>query len=186
VNTEGAAIIANALQFPRVLVLLYLLNYELALASQWVLFAMTAAGTLLALMYWRARGSEHRQEALIRNPFSLAPALKFGLFLTAILVVSKAALAEFGTGSIQWIAGIAGLADVDAVLLPVTELFGQGAISMTTASGSVLLALLANGITKSVIAAAAGTRYFSVRLLGAFAGMFAAGFAAWWIQANLA
>jgi uncharacterized membrane protein (DUF4010 family) len=185
VRGEGSAIIANALQFPRVLILLYLLNVELAQACQWVLLAMTAAGAATAMVYWRDEGTAVHAGPIMSNPFSLAPALKFGLLLTVILFVSRAALHSFGRGSVQWIGAIAGLADADAVLLPVAELFGQGAISIAAASGAVLLALAANAVMKSIIASTGGSRPFARRLLASFAGMFVAGTAAWIVQAIL-
>jgi len=181
-HEEGAAIISNTLQFPRILVLLYIINHQLAQACVWPLFAMTAAGGVFSLVKARGRNRNATPPAFITNPFSLGPALTFGALLTAVLFVSRAALEAFGTGSIQWVGLISGLADADAVLFAVAELYQQTGISIGVASVTVLLALAANAITKSIIAVIAGTGRFAHSLLMAFAGIFAAGGVAWVIQ----
>lgn len=180
-HEAGAAALANALQFPRILLLLYFLDAQVARACLWILLAMTAVGAALALFYWRGATATASSEPAMRNPLSLGPALKFGALLTLMLFISKATLAAFGRESVQWLA-IVGLADADAILLPIAELHRQGLIATATAAASVLLALAANAIMKSVIAATGGTRQFTVRVVATFVCMFGAGAAAWLVQ----
>lgn len=184
-HEEGAAIISNTLQFPRILVLLYIINHQVAQACVWPLLAMTAAGGIFSLVRAHGRNGRVTPPTFINNPFSLGPALTFGALLTAVLFLSRAALEAFGTGSIQWVGLLSGLADADAVLLAVAELYEQAGISIGVASCTVLLALAANAITKSVIAVIAGTRRFARGLLVAFAGIFTAGGVAWLVQSAL-
>lgn len=174
-----AAIIANAIQFPRILLLLYLFDATLARACQWILLAMAAAGGAFALGCWRGPAPAVSSHPPMRNPLSLAPALKFGALLTGILFISKASMAGFGWQSVQWLAAVVGLADADAILLPVAELHRQEMIAPAAAVAAVLLALAANALTKCVIAATGGTRQFATRVFLAFVCMFAAGGAVW-------
>jgi uncharacterized membrane protein (DUF4010 family) len=180
-HQEGAAIVSNALQFPRVLVLLYLVNAQLAREVQWELLAASAAGILLALALWHRGRSDASHSPFLQNPFSLGPALRFGAILTAILFLSKAAVATFGTGSVQWVGMLGGLADADAVLLATAELHSQTAVPLWSAATTVFLALAANAVTKTAIAGVAGTARFARRLLAGFALMFGAGAAAWFV-----
>jgi uncharacterized membrane protein (DUF4010 family) len=182
-HEAGAAAFANALQFPRILLLLYFLDAQVARACLWILIAMTGVGAAIALLYWRGTTPAASSQPPMRNPLSLAPALTFGALLTFVLFISKATLASFGQGSVQWLA-IAGFADADAILLPVAELHRQGLITTGTAAVPILLALAANAVMKSVIAAIGGTRQFAVRVLLAFVSMFGAGAAAWLLQST--
>jgi uncharacterized membrane protein (DUF4010 family) len=183
-GAAGAAAIANAMQFPRILLLLYFFDASLAQASQWILLAMAAIGAIVAFLYWRGASPSISSTTQIRNPLSLSPALKLGALLTAVLFVSKASLAAFGRDSVQWLGAITGLADVDAILLPVTELHQQGMIATSVASSSVLLALVSNALTKTVIAMVGGTRQFAVRVIIAFLCMFGTGGAIWLVQST--
>jgi uncharacterized membrane protein (DUF4010 family) len=181
-HQAGAAAVANAIQFPRILLLLYFFDLRLAQACLWILLTATAAGGLVALSYWRGVNPASGSQPLMRNPLSLGPALQFGALLTFILFVSKVSLATFGGNSVQWLGAITGLADADAILLPVSELHRDGTITTPAATAAVLLALAANAVTKSVIAATGGTQQYARRVLAAFACMFAAGGAAWLAQ----
>lgn len=174
----SAATLANAIQFPRILLLLYFFDARLAQSCQWILLAMAAVGGIIALG-WRAPAVRVTAETPMRNPLSLVPALKFGALLTVILFISNATLNAFGRGSVQWLAAIVGLADADAILLPVVQLHSQELIAPGTATASVLIALAANAVTKSVIAATGGTRQFAIRVCLAFVCMFSAGLAVW-------
>jgi uncharacterized membrane protein (DUF4010 family) len=180
-HEAGAAAFANALQFPRILLLLYFLDLQVARACLWILLAMTAVGAIVALLYWRRTPPKTSSQPPMRNPLSLAPALKFGALLTLVLFISKVTLGRFGRDSVQWL-GIVGLADADAILLPIAELHRQGLVTTAMAAASILLALAANAIMKSVIAAIGGTRQFALRVLLAFGCMFGAGAAAWLLQ----
>lgn len=181
-HAAGAAVIANAIQFPRILLLLYLFDAGLARACQWILLPMAAAGAAVALVYWRGAAPPVTSHPLMRNPLSVTPALKFGVLLTVILFLSKVSLETFGRQSVQWLGAIAGLADADAILLPVTELHRQANITTPAAAAAVLLALAANAFTKSVIAVTGGTPQFARRVLVAFLCMFAVGGAVWLAQ----
>ncbi|MGQ9633672.1 MAG: MgtC/SapB family protein [Bryobacteraceae bacterium] len=177
-----AAILANAIQFPRVLLILAVVNPVLAAASAFPLAAMTGAGLLAALLLGRAVGPAQPGVSLgLRNPFRLWPALQFGALFAAVLLVTRAA-AQYGGSGLYWASGLAGSVDVDAVALSMADLVAAGSASPPFAAACLLLALGANAVVKSGIAGSAGQRDFALRLAGAFGIMYTAGGAVWWLS----
>ncbi len=169
-------LLANAVQFPRVLAILEVVNQRLAEACLWPLLAMSAAGLLFALVVLRLEcGGVGGERLPLGNPFRLKPALKYGLMFTAILLASKAAAVQLGGGAVCWTSTVAGLVDVDAVVVSLSDLLSGGKVPMDTARLAVLAALAANAVFKSLLAAWAGTRAFAWRTAAGFAVMFAAG-----------
>ena len=173
-----AAVIANAIQFPRLLVLLYAMNPGLASAGLGPLSVMTAAGLGAGLLMGRIAGSEAGAAGLhIRNPFRVAQALKFGVAFTAILFVTKAAAARLGTDALLWTSALAGTLDVDSVTVAVADLAASGAAATADAWAAVMTALAMNALLKTSIAVFAGGIRFGWRVAAGFGVMFGAGLA---------
>lgn len=181
-----AAVIANAIQFPRVLVILAVVSPALAQASLLPLAAMGAAGLLLGLvMVRRPLPDPASPDVALSNPFRLLPALKFGAIFTAILFTSKAAASLFGSDAVYWTSALGGSLDADAVVLSVANLLSQGRFSAPAGILCVLLALLTNAVVKSAIAVYAGTASFTRKVAGGFLVMFAAGVLVWFISTGV-
>jgi uncharacterized membrane protein (DUF4010 family) len=175
-----AAVLANSMQFPRVLLILLVVGPALAGATMPVLAIMCTAGLVLGSVMGKSESADSGPPAVrLRNPFRLIPALKFGAIFTVILFASNAATSAFGSGGLYWTSILGGSVDVDAVVVSVAELLRQGHISAFTGIVCVLLALLSNAILKSIIAAYLGTRPFAWRVAGGFAVMFGSGALAW-------
>jgi len=171
-----AVVVANAVQFPRVLVILAVVNAELARRLSIVLLAMMAAGLLAGWFLYRRSSTEiEGRHPVAGNPFRLAPALKFGAVFAAIMFVSKAAAVEFGGQGVYWASAAGGTVDADAVSVSVASLLAGGTISAVTAELVLLLALLMNAVLKTILAAYAGGRSFGWRVASGFAVMFGAG-----------
>lgn len=171
-----ATVLANAVQFPRILVLLYAINPTLAQSSIPILAAMTLAGLIFAYLLWqKGEGSAPQPEFTLGNPFRLWPALKFGALFAAIVFISKAAAANFGGQAVILTSVVGGSVDVDAVTVSVAELFGTQRVSLNDALIAVLAALISNAVLKTVLAATSGGFSFALRVAAGFAVMFAAG-----------
>ena len=175
-----ASVVANAIQFPRVLIILALVSPLLAQAAAAPLLVMMAAGLVFGLVFLRGTAAEPPSpSAGLRNPFRLLPALKFGAIFTAILLVTKMAASLFGSDTIYWTSTLGGMLDVDAVSLSLAELLAQGRVTVAVSLLSIFLALLMNAVVKTAIAAYAGTAAFAWRTASGFAVMFGAGAGAW-------
>jgi len=175
-----AACLGNAVQYPRLLLLLAVLSPALAIQALPMLAAMTGAGLLAA--WWLGRSprtaSIEPGSMAFRNPFALVPALRFGAVFALILLGVRTAQHYFGAGGLLLSAGVGGLIDVDAVLLSLTEFFRNGIAPAPTVMGGILLGAAANSVFKSMLAATSRQPAFYIRLWIGFAAMLACGMAA--------
>lgn len=175
-----ALLLANTVQFPRVLAILALANPPLAVTLAPPLCAMTAAGLLAARLAMPAMQLERGRPSLqVRNPFRLGPALKFGALFSAILLLEKAALAAAGGGAVLVASAIGGSVDADAATLSLSDMVRGRSLDEVAASAGVLVALATNGAVKTAIAARAGVRGLGKDLGLVFVAIFATGAAAW-------
>jgi uncharacterized membrane protein (DUF4010 family) len=173
-----AAVLANAIQFPRVLMLITALNPALARSAAPALLAMTAAG--VGWSWFLARRAARHEAAgpsqmRLGNPFRFLPALKFALLFAGILLLSRWAAAEFGSQALFWVSILGGSMDLDAVVVSFSDLVGAAKTDPATALWAILAAMAANALVKTAIAFSSGLREFGRRLLFAFLVMFAAG-----------
>jgi uncharacterized membrane protein (DUF4010 family) len=152
-----AIMLGWAVMFSRVLVEVGVLNIEL-LKLIWI---PIAASGLAGLIYVIFLFFSHRQvetaDVKMTNPFDLGAAIKFGLIYAFILLISRTAQVYLGDTGFLISSFIAGLADVDAIALSVSELSKTGGLSMTTASRAVVIAAMANTLSKGGIVLAGGS-----------------------------
>jgi len=175
-NYWYAAVLANAIQFPRLLVILWVVNADLALAALPVFLAMTIAGLLMGFFLSSRLDPKAAEEQVnAGNPFRLAPALQFGAIFAVIIFVSEAATTEFGGEGLHVASALGGAIDADAVSLSVASVQQQGTVDMQTALWDLLLALFMNALLKTGLAGYAGGRSFALRVAAGFAVMFGAG-----------
>ncbi len=169
---------ANAVQFPRLLALLWVVSPALALDCLPLLAAMFVAGVAGAWLLRRSLGrgeAEPEIELLLQNPFSLWPALKFGLFFVGVILAARLAIVLVGEGAIYPTSALAGIGSASAITLSLADLVEGGSLPAATAAWALLLAILANVATKWALAIAQGTRAYALWLGGGLATMLAAG-----------
>lgn len=170
------AVLANAVQGPRLLLLLWIVDRGLARSLALPLIGMALVGLAGAWLLARRAGGGLEVDFPLENPYSLRPALKFGLFFVAILLLVKVAGLWLGDRGILLASGIAGTASASAVALSVSKLLGQQALSPFVATGSVVVAIATNALAKWVLAMVNGTRQMALWLGGGLLTMLAAAF----------
>jgi uncharacterized membrane protein (DUF4010 family) len=145
------------------------------------LLGMGAAGMVVSRILSRLRRRETavelRVSLLLQNPYSLMPALKFGLFFAVILLFAKVATVWWGEQGIYPASAIAGLGDASAISLSVANLVGRGALSTPVAGVAILIAAATNAVVKWILAFANGTRSLAFWMGGGFVAMLATGVA---------
>jgi uncharacterized membrane protein (DUF4010 family) len=129
-----------------------------------------------ALFLRRARAQEPAAagEVVLKNPFSLTSAAKFGLLFAAVLIVVAGVERYFPGQGYYIVAALAGLPDVDAITLSMAGLARGGGIGLATAAGALVVAALANTLLKCgmVVATASGKlRRSIVTVTGALVGV---------------
>jgi len=138
---------------------------------------MAATGVLLALLIWRKR--ENVKSGMeLKSPFSIIPALKFGMFFASVLLAAKFANTYFGEAGIYAASIFSGLADVDAITLTMSTMSGKELIETGTAVTAIVLAAMSNTIVKSGIAYLFGIPKFGKLVGFVFGLMILAGAAA--------
>ena len=168
------AVLANAVQAPRLLVLVWAVDPYLASWLAAPLLGMFAAGLLGAFVVGRLRGvwaEEPPIEMLLSNPYSFRPALKFALLFAAVMVTAKAASQAAGEQAILAVSALAGLVDASAISLSVADMTDTGAVSIPTGAWAVLVAVAVNAAVKWGLAVVNGTRSYALWLGGGFITM---------------
>jgi len=125
------------------------------------LIVMAAVGFLAAWVSTRIPRSEEDEtplETLLKNPYSLAPVLKFGFLFVGIFFFVKVANVWMGHEGIYMASAIAGLGSVSAIALSVADMVHTGSLSLREASISILIALTSNSFMKWAISWNRGTR----------------------------
>ena len=174
-----AGVIANTVQFPRTLGILYVVNPELANWCAPALAATTFAGVALAFFLRPKETDSPDHSVPLGNPFRLWPALKFGLLFTAILLINKLASVWMGAQALYATSALGGLVDPATVIVSANDLLAPGRITLLMARAAVFTGLLANVLLKIVLASLSGTAAFTWRMTLAFAVMLGVGGAAW-------
>src|SRR5713101_4099548 len=171
------ALIANSILFPRMLLIVAVVSPTLAIAGIPAFAAMMLAGFAAAFILGIA---SHKDGATVatstfRNPFSLAPALNFGVVFTLVLFVAQAAKHYLSYSGQMAVAGISGLVDVDAISLTLAGFVNAGSSTVRDAVIGMTLAAGVNAIFKSAIARSSHQPAFYLRLITGFVIMFAVG-----------
>ncbi|MEJ2746974.1 MAG: DUF4010 domain-containing protein [Anaerolineae bacterium] len=152
-----AITIAWTVMFVRILVVVGALSLPL-LQVVWLPIAAAGLAGLAygAYLYFAPRVDDY-EEVSVTNPFELGPAVTFGLLYGVILLVSRAAQLYFGNTGVYVSSVLSGLADVDAITLSVTELSGQGTLTLETAARAITFAAMSNTIVKGSIVLSSGS-----------------------------
>lgn len=161
-----ATFLANAVMFLRVLVIVVLIDRDIARALVGPL-GMMGAVTLggAGWKYLELRHDGRRRERVhhptaLTNPFALVPALTWGVVLSVMLVGIAVTQAHFGVGGVYFTAAAAGLADVDAITLAMSRQSQQGVFPATVAALAITIAVITNTMVKGVLALLMGRSGF--------------------------
>jgi uncharacterized membrane protein (DUF4010 family) len=154
-SQQGAALasgllLAWGIMFVRVLVLVAVVHAPLVEPLLVPMGAMGLATLLLAGVFWlRARNQGASASTVsLKNPFSLLSAVKFGLFFAVVLLLVKLAQTHFSVGGQYAVAGLAGLADVDAITLSMANLVSDGGADTRMGVVAIVIAALTNTVVK--------------------------------------
>jgi uncharacterized membrane protein (DUF4010 family) len=159
-------ILANGIMFIRILIEVFVLNRSLfmkVLLPLSVLFLVTA---IFSYLLWRkVKGVKGKVE--LTSPFTLAPALKFGIFFAIILALVKVADVYLSSKGVYLVSLISGFADVDAITVSLSQL-AKTTLSENIARNGILVAALTNVAVKGGIAYWFGGKKFGKIVLGLF------------------
>jgi uncharacterized membrane protein (DUF4010 family) len=170
ISWARAVLLANSVLFPRMIVIAAAFSPDLARASLLPLTAMTAAGLLGAWLLCReAKAVSHNSStAGFKNPFTLGPALKFGVVFAAVLFLVRAGKHYLGDSG-QWItSAIGGLVDVAPVLVSQAGFVQDGASTAEAVVPLIILAAGTNALFKLFLAYGSRKPAFYGRVITGF------------------
>jgi len=169
-------LLAWTVMYFRVVVLTALISSQLGARLALVMGALCVVSLGASYGLWRRRRAQDRGEVSAgQNPFELGEAIKFGLLFGIVVFVAKAAQVYLGDAGLYVAAGIAGLSDVDAITLAMADLARGDAQSLSIAARAIVIAVLANTLVKSAMAASLGSAELRRLTLPISALLFAAG-----------
>jgi uncharacterized membrane protein (DUF4010 family) len=153
-----AIIISWTVMYARMLVLVWIINRDL-FTFAWLPLLISAG---VGLAYSRFLVIRQRNDEIgnlkLKNPLDLASAIRFGLLFTFVLLISRIAQFYFGNVGVLLSALFTGLADVNAITLTVADLSRNGDLNLQVAAQALLLAIVANMITKGGIVMFTGNK----------------------------
>jgi len=172
----AGVLVASAVMMVRVLVIVGVVNIALlpALAAPLLLGAVVLVGIAGYLANWGHEDCPLGKQLTLHNPFELRVVLEFGALLALIMVAAKLLSAWAGSGGVMVLAGVSGFADVDAISISLAGLAPKG-LEPNTAAWAILVAVLANSVSKIVLAITAGGLGFGKVVARAIAASLAAG-----------
>lgn len=185
VSAAAAAVLASSVMCIRVAV--FAGAYGAGVLPRLLPGLALMAGHGMVVAWWLGRRTSREgarvDSTQMRNPFSLATALVFGLVYAMVLIVVHAAEKSLGTSGLYAAAALSSLADVDAVAIAFAGL-GARTGDWATAAVGILIASIVNTIVKLVVAVVLGSNRFrrdvsvaltTMALLGALAGLVSVG-----------
>ncbi|HEY3287695.1 MAG TPA: MgtC/SapB family protein [Gemmatimonadaceae bacterium] len=164
---------ASTVLFPRVIIVVLLLNASVGIAALPYLAAPFVVGVVCS--WWAARTpvtSQSAAEESPRSPLNLTAALQMALAFQVVLLFMAFVRSTFGETGIYSTAALFGVTDVDAISVAMTRL--GGADTSTTAARAIAVAVASNTLAKGIIAGIVGRGTFRLRVAAALSLMFVA------------
>jgi uncharacterized membrane protein (DUF4010 family) len=185
VQVQTGIILATAIMYLRLLIVVALFDHPLALSLAPALLALAAAGLILAGLWYRlgparVSGSDAASTAPA-NPLELNAALVFAILFIAVSLASTWVRAKFGATGLYALAAIVGLTDIDPFVLSIAS--GDAATTPSAiAVPAILVAASSNNILKAAYTAGfAGARAALAPAGGLVLLALAGAAAAWWM-----
>lgn len=174
----GGTLLAGLIMVIRVAIVATALSPSLLPHLQWPLLfggGTFAIGTGLLLL--QSEGSSEQPELKITNPLELAPTIKMGALIAAVMLMSHLLQQSFGSTGLLATAAISGSVDVDAISISMARMASQ-TIEPKLAAQAILIAVGMNTLVKAAMAAwtgglRLGSRVGTVSVLGVAVGALA-------------
>ena len=165
-NFAGAIAVASTIMYVRVLFEAAIFNPSLAmvLALPYSLAALFGFVYVGYLYNRKERGAKVDDTALKANPLELSEALKLGLLFGVIFGSIGVLQSSFGDSGVYIISFLAGLTDVDAITLSLSQL-AKEKITQEAAMKGIIIATSVNAAVKLGIAYILGGRRLGFLLL---------------------
>ncbi len=151
-------LIAWAVMLARIAVVMGVTSVALLHEVAFTLGAMGLVNLLAIAWLWRReRGSGRAEVGASSNPFELTTAIRFGLLFGVVTFLARAAEIWLGESGLYLAGALTGITDVDPITLSMGQFVERTPELLSAAGRAVVLAIVANTLTKGVIASGAGS-----------------------------
>jgi len=178
----AGVILASTTMFFRILLVAGFIQPALIRPLLAPLVTMPLAG--YAVVWWLAR-EQRPAPAMngmgLRNPFEFGMALRFGVLLTVIMMLTHWLQGSYGPAGVFLLAAISGISDVDAITLSIARL-SKSHFSADIGAQAILLAAMINTVIKGGLAIGIAGGTMGRLIAYAFLFMIAIGGALAWMQ----
>ncbi|MBL9139428.1 MAG: MgtC/SapB family protein [Verrucomicrobiales bacterium] len=166
-----AIVLACTVMLGRVLVIAMAISPAIG-ARLWLpLLVMSVPGLVFGIWMWAGgrQKSEPVEGPAMTNPLGLGTAVKFALLYAAVKFLVKAATSMEVTQGLYAVSAIAGLTDVDAITISMSDAARDGSLAVSTAATAVVVGCVSNTVVKAGMGATLGSpvlRRFLIGVLG--------------------
>ncbi|MBU0470798.1 MAG: DUF4010 domain-containing protein [Nanoarchaeota archaeon] len=166
-------ILANGVMFVRIAVIVLILNKNLFVKILLPILILVVITTIFSYILWRI-AKDVEGKIHLTSPFTLKPALKFGIFFAIILALVKLADVYLSSKGVYIVSFISGFADVDAITISLSQL-AKIDLAENIARNGIIIAALTNVAVKGGIAFFFGGRKFWKIIVSFYAFLIAIG-----------
>ena len=154
-----AVVVACTVMLARILVMVGVINRELAvsLVVPFVLMALPGLGFVLWAWVFRRPADNDVATPQLHNPLSLGIAIKFAAIYAVVAFLVKAATHFELRGGLLPLSFLSGLTDMDAIALSVTNNVHTHALTSAQGAQAILVAAISNTLVKGGMAVAIGS-----------------------------
>jgi uncharacterized membrane protein (DUF4010 family) len=175
-------LIAWTVMFARVVVLVAAVARALVPRIALAMAVFGIPSLVVCWFLWRRQRTEHTGSIDAgKNPFELGQAIRFGLVFGVITFAAKAAQVYLGTAGLYVAGAVAGLTDVDAIALSMSQLAAADASSVDAAGRAIVLAVTSNTLFKAGMVAFLGAPGLRNVILGVAALLVVMAAATFWL-----
>jgi uncharacterized membrane protein (DUF4010 family) len=182
----AAILLSSAVMMLRVIFLVGVVNASLLqFVAPPLVLAVLAQGVLAGYLgNWTRSAATVDQPLSLKNPFDLGVVLAFSALLAIIMALTKLLAAWAGAGGAITLAAISGTFDVDAISLSLARLV-PGGLDANTAACAILVAVIANSLTKIALAWTTGGAALGRLFAGGVAAALVSGGIGLWVATAL-
>jgi uncharacterized membrane protein (DUF4010 family) len=153
--------LASSTAFLKIIIVVYIVNKDIVDRVALPMTVMFILGMTGALFLWRRSKAEKEIQTInLKSPFTLSPALKFGVFFVFIIFLTTFANKYFGIIGVYATSVLGGIANLNAPIASIAELAHES-ITAKVATFSIVITACVNTISKAGIAFLLGSKEFS-------------------------
>jgi len=148
VNALQATILASAVMYVRILVLIWIIKPEFVASIWFKLAILSVIGLALSIhKEGEVPSSEKIPVQAPKNPFEIRPSLVFATLFVVLSVVTVLARRFYGETGLITLAAIVGVTDIDPFILSIVN---QATVAQNPAISAIIVSMMSNTIVKGI------------------------------------